>query len=177
MSTIERLLSGLFGSVRTILPQPVTNIAEVYRNCLRFTGHPLYRILPDKNNLVSSFSILVFFVFPVSFVLRFQECHIVTLAIQKRLHPWLCDPAPVVCRHRNDVYWDASAAVVRFFPIIRLRSCICFLFFVSSSLNPFKGTIAFEHIGCSVVIRIDSKGTSVLEFLMMSKRSCTQDCC
>jgi hypothetical protein len=77
-------------------------------------------------------------------------------AIQKRFHPWLSDPAPVACRHRNDAYWDASAAVVRFSPIIRLIPCICFLFFVSPSLNPFKGTVAFEYIGYSGIIRIGS---------------------
>jgi hypothetical protein len=48
------------------------------------------------------------------------------------------------------------AAVVRSFPIIRPRSCIYLLFFVSSSLNPFKGTVAFEYIGNSGVIRIGS---------------------
>jgi hypothetical protein len=31
------------------------------------------------------------------------------------------------------------------------------LFFVFSSLNPFKGIVAFEYIGCSGVIRIGSK--------------------
>jgi hypothetical protein len=46
--------------------------------------------------------------------------------------------------------------VVLSFPIIRLKSCICFLFFVFSSLNPFKGTIAFEYVGNSGVIRIGS---------------------
>ena len=77
-------------------------------------------------------------------------------AAQKELRPWPCDPALSACRRRNDVCSDALAAAVRFFPIIRLKSCICSLFFVLSSLNPFKGTIAFKHIGNSGVIRIGS---------------------
>jgi hypothetical protein len=85
-------------------------------------------------------------------------------SIQKTLHPWLCDPAPAACRHRNDVYSDVLAAMAQFFPITRLKSYICsfdfaqdkFLSFVFSSLNPFKGTIAFEYIGHSGVIRIGS---------------------
>jgi hypothetical protein len=51
----------------------------------------------------------------------------------------------------------ALVSVARFFPIIRLKSCICLLFFVFSSLTLFKGIIAFEHIGHSGVIRIGTK--------------------
>jgi len=76
---------------------------------------------------------------------------------QKRFHPWLCDLALEACHHRNDGYLDALATAAQFSPITRLKSCICFLFFVSSSLNPFKGIIAFEYIGRSGVIRIGSK--------------------
>jgi hypothetical protein len=48
-------------------------------------------------------------------------------------------------------------SAARFLPIIHLKSCICFLFFVFSSLSPFKGSIAFEYIDHSWVIRIGSK--------------------
>jgi len=78
-------------------------------------------------------------------------------AAQKRLRPWPCDLPLAACHRQNDAYSDAWAAVVLSFPIIRLKSCICFLFFVFSSLNPFKGTIAFEYVGNSGVIRIGSK--------------------
>ena len=77
-------------------------------------------------------------------------------AIQKEFRPLPCGPAPLACRHRNDVYSGASVSAARFFPIVRLKSYICFLFFVFSFLNPFKGIIAFEYIGNSVVIRIGS---------------------
>jgi hypothetical protein len=46
--------------------------------------------------------------------------------------------------------------MARSFPIIRLKSCIYFLFSVFSSLNPFKGIVASEYIGYSGVIRIGS---------------------
>jgi hypothetical protein len=46
--------------------------------------------------------------------------------------------------------------MARAFPIIGLKSCICSLFSIFSSLNPFKGTIAFDYIGYSGVIRIGS---------------------
>ena len=72
-----------------------------------------------------------------------------------RLLPF--DPALVVCRRRNDVCSDVSGAMARLFPIIRLKSCIYFLFSVFSSLNPFKGIIAFDYIGYSGIIRIDTK--------------------
>ena len=77
-------------------------------------------------------------------------------AIRKGSRPLLCDPALLAYRHRNDVCSDALVSMARFFPIIHLKSCICFLFFFFSSLNPFKGTIAFEYIGNSGVIRIGS---------------------
>jgi len=72
-------------------------------------------------------------------------------AIRKISHPLLCGLALSVCRHQNDEYSDASVSMARFFPIIRLKSCICF-----SSLNPFKGIIASDYIGYSGVIRIGS---------------------
>jgi len=78
-------------------------------------------------------------------------------AIRKKYHPLLCDPTLSACRLRSDGYSDASVSMVRFFPIIGLKSCICFLFFFLSSLNPFKGIIAFDYIGHSGVIRIGSK--------------------
>ena len=77
-------------------------------------------------------------------------------ATRKISHPLLCDPALSVCRRRNDVCLDALVSMARFFPITRLKSYICFLLFVFSSLNPFKGTIAFDYIGNSEVIRIGS---------------------
>ena len=77
-------------------------------------------------------------------------------AIQKRFHPWLCDLEPVACHHQTDGYLDVLATADRFFPITGLKSYIGFLFFVFSSLNPFKGNDAFEYIGRSGVIRIGS---------------------
>jgi hypothetical protein len=47
--------------------------------------------------------------------------------------------------------------MARPFPIIRLKFYTDFLFFVFSSLNPFKGIIASDYIGHSGVIRIGSK--------------------
>ena len=78
-------------------------------------------------------------------------------SIQRRCHPWPCGLGLLAGLRRNDVYWDVSGAKARFFPIVRLKSCICFLSFVFSSLNPFRGTIASEYIGQQRVIRIDSK--------------------
>jgi len=75
---------------------------------------------------------------------------------QKEFRPWPCGRALSACHHQNDVYSDASVSAGRFFPIIRLKSYICSLFFAFSSLNPFKGIIAFEYIGHSGVIRIGS---------------------
>ena len=76
---------------------------------------------------------------------------------QKELHLWPFGPAPSACHHRNDACSDASVSAARFFPIIRLKPYICFLFFVVSSLDPFKGIIAFEYVGHSGLIRIGSK--------------------
>ena len=59
-------------------------------------------------------------------------------AIRKISHPLSCDPVLSVCRHQSDACWDALVSRARFFPIIRLKFCIGFLFFVFSSLNPFK---------------------------------------
>ena len=77
-------------------------------------------------------------------------------AIQKISHPLSCDPALSVCPRQSDECLDVWAVMARFFPTTRLKSCIGFLFFVFSSLNPFKGTIAFDYIGNSGVIRIGS---------------------
>jgi hypothetical protein len=78
-------------------------------------------------------------------------------AVQRRCRPWPCGPRLSAGLRRNDAYWDASGAKARSFPIVRLKSCICFLFFVFSSLNPFRGTIASDYIGYPEVIRIGSK--------------------
>ena len=77
-------------------------------------------------------------------------------SIRKEFRPSPCDPALSVCRRRSDEYSDAWASMARSFPIIRLKSCIYFLFSVFSSLNPFKGIVASEYIGYSGVIRIGS---------------------
>lgn len=77
-------------------------------------------------------------------------------AVRREYRPSLCDPALSACRRQNDAYSDASVSMAQFFPIIRLKSCICFLFSFFSSLNPFKGIIASEYIGYSGVIRIGS---------------------
>jgi hypothetical protein len=77
-------------------------------------------------------------------------------AVQRILRSWPCGPRASVCHHRNDVCSDALAAAARFLPTILLKSCICSLFFVLSSLNFFKGTIAFEYVGNSGVIWIGS---------------------
>jgi len=66
------------------------------------------------------------------------------------------DPAPSVCHRQSDGDSDVSASRARFFPIIRLKSCIYFGFSVFSSLNPFKGIVASDYIGHSRVIRIGS---------------------
>ena len=76
---------------------------------------------------------------------------------QKRCRPGLDDPAHEACRHQNDACFCAWAAVVQFSSIIRPKSDSGWFFFVCSSLNPFKGTIAFVSIGHSGVIRIGSK--------------------
>jgi hypothetical protein len=73
---------------------------------------------------------------------------------QKECRPLPFDPVLVVCHRRNDVCSDVSVSMARSFPIICLKSCIYFLFSVFSSLNPFKGIIAFDYIGYSGVIRI-----------------------
>ena len=83
-------------------------------------------------------------------------------ARQRILRPWPCDPPPSACHRRNDVCSDALAAAARFLPTIRPKSCFCSLFFVLSSLNPFKGTLAFEYVGNSGVIRIGSKYTGFI---------------
>ena len=77
-------------------------------------------------------------------------------AIQKRYRPLSDGLTLAACRRRSNEYSDALAAMVQFFSITHLKSCIYFLFSVFSSLNPFKGTIAFEYIGNSGVIRIGS---------------------
>jgi hypothetical protein len=77
-------------------------------------------------------------------------------SIQKEFRPSPCDPTLSVCRRRSDACLDVWELAARSFPIIHLKSCIGFLFSVFSSLNPFKGIIAFEYIGNSGVIRIGS---------------------
>ncbi len=78
-------------------------------------------------------------------------------AVQKISHPALGDPALSACRRQSGAYWDALILRARFFPIIRLKFYIDSLFFVFSSLNPFKGIVASDYIGYSGVIRIGSK--------------------
>jgi hypothetical protein len=77
-------------------------------------------------------------------------------ATRKISHPLLCDPALSACHHQNDECFGALAVMALFFPITRLKFYNGFLFYVFSSLNPFKGTIAFDYIGNSGVIRIGS---------------------
>lgn len=77
-------------------------------------------------------------------------------AIQKKSHPLLCGPGLLVCRRQSGVCSGAWVSMARLFPITRLKSCIGFLSFVFSSLNPFKGIIASDYIGHSGVIRIGS---------------------
>ena len=67
-------------------------------------------------------------------------------ARQRRCRPWPGDRGLSAGLLQNDAYWGASGAKARSFPRVRLKSCIGFLFFVFSSLNPFRGTIAFEYI-------------------------------
>jgi len=77
-------------------------------------------------------------------------------AVQKISHPSLDDPVPSACRRQSDACSDVSVSTARFFPIIRLKFYIDSLFFVFSSLNPFKGIVASDFIGYSGVIRIGS---------------------
>jgi hypothetical protein len=77
-------------------------------------------------------------------------------AIRKKSRSLLCDPALSVCRRQSDACLDVLELAARFFSIIHLKYCIYFLFFLFSSLNPFKGIIAFDYIGNSGVIRIGS---------------------
>jgi len=77
-------------------------------------------------------------------------------AIRKRCRPLPGGLALSACRRRNDACSDASESTAQSFPINRLKSCICSFVSVFSSLNPFKGAIAFEYIGNSGVIRIGS---------------------
>ena len=77
-------------------------------------------------------------------------------AIRKEYHPSLCDLALSVCRHQSDACLDTLVSMARFFSITHLKFYIDFLFFVFSSLNPFKGIVASDYIGHSGVIRIGS---------------------
>lgn len=70
-------------------------------------------------------------------------------AIQRRCRPLPCGPALWAFRRRNDGYSGVSATTARSFPITGLKFGIGSLLFVFLSLNPFKGTIAFEYIGNS----------------------------
>ena len=85
---------------------------------------------------------------------------------QKISHPSLGDPALSVCRRQSGVYWDAWVSMVRFSPISRLKFYIDSLFFVFSSLNPFKGIVASDYIGYSGVFRIGSKKISTIKSLV-----------
>lgn len=76
--------------------------------------------------------------------------------IQKIYHLWFCDPVLSGGRRQSNAYSDVSVSMARFFPIICLKFYTDFLFFVFSSLNPFKGSIASDYIGNSGVIRISS---------------------
>lgn len=89
---------------------------------------------------------------------RFHSRHSIgsRFAIRKISHPWLCDPALSACRRQSDACSDVLLSTARFFSIIRLKFCTDFLFFVFSSLNPFKGIVAADYIGDSGVIRIGS---------------------
>ena len=78
-------------------------------------------------------------------------------AAQKIFRPSPFDPTLWACRRQNGAYSYVLAVKSRFFSIIRPKSYTCSLFSGCSSLNPFKGTIAFEYIGNSGVIRIGSK--------------------
>jgi hypothetical protein len=80
---------------------------------------------------------------------------------QKIFHPLPRDPAHAACHRRNDEYLDVSATEARPFPTTGLKSCIGSSLFAFLSLNPFKGTIAFEYIGNSRVIRIGSKYATI----------------
>ena len=73
----------------------------------------------------------------------------IRFAIQRRCRPLPCDPALWAFRRRNDGYSGVSATTARSFPITGLKFGIGSLLFVFLSLNPFKGTIAFEYIGNS----------------------------
>ncbi len=75
---------------------------------------------------------------------------------QKEFHSWPCGRVFSACPHQSDVYSGALVSGVRFSPITRLKSCICSLPLVFSSLSPFKGINASEYIGHSGVIRIGS---------------------
>jgi len=73
----------------------------------------------------------------------------IRFAIQRRCRPLPCGPALWAFRRRNDGYSGVSATTARSFPITGLKLGIGSLLFVFLSLNPFKGTIAFEYIGHS----------------------------
>jgi len=79
-------------------------------------------------------------------------------ATQREYHPGPAGPVLSAYPRRNDAYWDAPVTKARSFSRVRLKSCICFLSYVSSFSNPFRGTVASEYIGYPRVIRIGSKG-------------------
>jgi len=93
---------------------------------------------------------------------RFHSRHSIgsRFAIRKISHSLPCDPALSACRRQSDACSDVWVLTARFFSIIRLKCCTGFLFFVFSSLNPFKGIVASYYIGYSGVIRIGSKQMS-----------------
>ena len=75
---------------------------------------------------------------------------------QRKCHPCTCDPRLAVGRHQNDACSCAWARAAQSFSITHLKYDTYSFFFACSSVNPFKGTIAFEYIGNSRVIRIGS---------------------
>ena len=70
-------------------------------------------------------------------------------AVRKKSHPLPGDPALSACRRQSDGYSDVWVSMALSLPIIHLKFGIDSLFFVPSSLNPFKGIIASEYIGNS----------------------------
>ena len=67
--------------------------------------------------------------------------------VQKEFRPWPCGPAPLACHRRNDVYSGASVSAARFFPIVRLKSYICFLVSVQADLAKSPSDLINDGIG------------------------------
>jgi hypothetical protein len=111
----------------------------------------------EKRQLVSIPEIVNAWCYSNKYPSRLERSIDSWFAIRKRCRPWPGGRALSAGLRRNDACWDASGAKARSFPTVRRISCICFLFFDFSSLNPFRGTIASEYIGHQGVIRIGSK--------------------